>query len=352
MASPELPLVSVVVPVWNGERYLRESLDSILAQTYPRLEVLVMDDASTDGTPAIVAEYGERVRHVRQTETLGIYANANAGIERARGELVAVYHADDVYLPEIVEREVAYLRAHPEAGAVFCSDIFIDRDGRELGRLVLPPELRGGRPLPYRVILDALLTHKNRFLRCPGAMVRASVHADVGGYRQEQFRNTSDLEMWLRIARSYPIGILEEHLFLYRRGHGSSSERYHRLRTELDRYFTIVDLELEAGGKAVADAGALAAYEAHRAEENLLRALAYYLRGDAAGARTVLGEVGARSLAGSRRVQRGRLLALLAIMRVLTRLPRLAPAAALLAWWRARPRTASVRAISGAAGRR
>src|SRR5947209_16553719 len=98
------PLVSIIVPVFNGERYLRESLDSILGQTYPRTEVLVMDDASTDGTPRIVASYGNNVRYRRQRENRGIYGNSNDGVAVARGELVAVYHADDVYLPTVVER--------------------------------------------------------------------------------------------------------------------------------------------------------------------------------------------------------------------------------------------------------
>ena len=90
------PLVSIVVPVFNGAKYLRESLDSILAQTYRSIEVLVMDDASTDETPEIIASYGDRVIHVRQRENRGIYGNANDGIERARGEYIAIYHADDL----------------------------------------------------------------------------------------------------------------------------------------------------------------------------------------------------------------------------------------------------------------
>src|SRR5689334_22259492 len=99
------PRVSVVVPVWNGERFLRESLDSILLQTFPSLEVIVMDDASTDGTEQIVRSYGDAVRYHRQSATRGIYGNCNDGIALARGEFIAIYHADDIYDPTIVERE-------------------------------------------------------------------------------------------------------------------------------------------------------------------------------------------------------------------------------------------------------
>ena len=269
----DLPLVSVVVPVRNGEAHLRESLDSILEQTYPRLEVIVVDDASTDTTPAILASYGDRIRVHRQSATRGIYGNANDGIAVAQGELVGVFHADDVYLPEMVEREVAWLERHPEAGAVFCSDVFVDGEGRELGRLSLPPEVRGERPLDYRTVVNTLLTHTNVFLRCPTALVRASVYREVGCYRDDEFKNSSDMEMWLRLARSHPIGVLEEHLLLYRRGHGSSSEQYHRMRTDPFRFFRIVDLELEGGGRAVATPEALRAFEAHRAVDTVLRAV-------------------------------------------------------------------------------
>ena len=130
-----MPLVSILVPSYNGTAFLREALDSILAQTYPDVEIILLDDASTDDTPAIAAEYGSRISYVRQPNNLGIYDNVNVGIARACGSLIATYHADDIYLPTIVEAQVAYFQAHPEVGAVFCSDIFVDAHGEEYGRL-------------------------------------------------------------------------------------------------------------------------------------------------------------------------------------------------------------------------
>jgi glycosyltransferase involved in cell wall biosynthesis len=325
-----LPLVSIVVPVWNGERFLRESLDSILGQTYPRLEVIAVDDASTDATPEILRSYRDRIRVERHPETRGIYGGANTGIGLAHGELVGVFHADDVYLPEMVAREVAWLHRYPEAGAVFCSDVFVDEAGRELGRLRLPDEVRGGRPLDYAAILNALLRNHNVFLRCPTALVRADVYRELGGYRDHEFKNTSDLEMWLRIARSYPLGVLEDHLLRYRRGHGSSSERYHGARTDANRFFRILDLELDEGGRAVAAPDALSAFEAHRAVDSVLRAVRHYVIGDREQALSVLCEARLSALAGSRRIQRGRMLALALGLHVVLRVPRVRPVARLL----------------------
>ena len=319
-----MPLVSIVVPVWNGERFLRESLDSILAQTYPRLEVIVVDDASTDETPEILASYGDRIRILRQPQTRGIYGNANDGIALARGDFVGVFHADDVYVPEMVEREVVWLLDHSRSGAVFTSAVFVDLEGREFGRKNLPPEVRGNRELDYATVLNTLLARKNAFLGCPTALVRADVYRELGGYRDGTFKNTSDLEMWLRIARSHSIGVIEDCLIHYRRGHGSSSERYHRLRTDQERFFTILDLELDAeNGRAVATPDALKAYEAHRSVDTTMRAVSHYILGERTEARAVLGQVRLRTLAGSPRVQRTRMVTLACVMHVLVRLPRI-----------------------------
>jgi glycosyltransferase involved in cell wall biosynthesis len=327
--APELlearPLVSIVVPVLNGERYLVESLDSILAQTYRPIEVLVMDDASTDATASIIASYGDRIIRHRQPRPQGIYANVNTGLELARGELIATYHADDVYDPEIVEREVEFLARYPQAAAVFCRDVFIDSAGRPFGTLELPAGRRYDAPLGYETVVNTLLEYKNAILRCPSAMVRASVYRELGGYNQDEFKNTSDLEMWLRIARRFPLGVLDEPLFRYRRGHGSSSERYHKLRLEPERFFTIMDLELQRVGRDRVPPPVLASYEAHRADDLLKVAAANYVAGHRDEMRRALAEVRARRILAGRHVRRRRLLVLWALLRVLAPLPNLPP---------------------------
>src|SRR5260221_12749047 len=112
MTQASTPLVSIVVPVFNGARYLRESLDSIVQQSYPRIEELVMDDASTDATPEIVSSYGNRVKSHRQPCNRGQFGNVNDGIAMAQGEIIALHHADDVYAPSIFGKEVEFLRSY------------------------------------------------------------------------------------------------------------------------------------------------------------------------------------------------------------------------------------------------
>lgn len=316
-------LVSVVVPAFNAERYLGECLESILGQSYPNLEVIVMDDASTDGTAEVARSFGARIRYHRQNANRGIYRNADDGIALAGGEFVAVYHADDVYLPEIVSRQVAWLEANPASGAAFCLDILVDERGREYGRLQIPDELAGERPLEFRQVFNGLLRRKNSFLVCPTSMVRAAVYRELGGYRQEMFANSADLDMWIRISHSYPIGILEAHLVRYRHFHDSSSRRYHHLRTTPERYFAIMDHHLAAGARAIALPDALRDYEAHRAQDWILIAAALYIERRRREMPGALARVDVASLLASPRIRRTRMIALYLSLLVLSRLPRI-----------------------------
>ena len=317
-----LPLVSIIVPVSNGEKYLRESLDSILAQTYSPCEILVMNDASTDSTLDIIATYGNRLRHHSQSQNKGQYQIVNEALSMVQGTYIAVYHADDVYEPSIVQKEVEFFENHPEVGAVFCQDIFIDAEGNEYGRLTIPAEIRHLPALTYPTIFNAVMTHKNRFFRAPSSMVRASVYKDVGPYRPSEFEGASDLEMWLRIGRKYPIGILPEYLFRYRHGHGNWNQRYHHLRTEEEEYFRVIDHYLSEGGDQLPTFGAHRAYEAHRAEDNLMRSINLYILGRSKEAKAILSSTNVIRLLSSSAVQRLRLLALFFAMSLLVRIPR------------------------------
>jgi glycosyltransferase involved in cell wall biosynthesis len=111
------PLVSVVVPVWNGEAYLGEALDSVLAQDYGPLEVVVVDDGSTDGSAAVAARYGDPVRCVRQANQ-GPAAARNRGLAESRGALLAFLDADDRWLPGKLTRQVAWLAGEPGVDVV------------------------------------------------------------------------------------------------------------------------------------------------------------------------------------------------------------------------------------------
>ena len=321
--TEDLPLVSIVVPAYNAARFLRASLDSIVAQSYSAKEILLMDDASTDETGKIAQSYGDRILYYRQPQNRGQFGNVDDGIARARGKYIAVYHADDIYHPEIVAREVAFLEAHPQAGAVFALDIFIDAQGKEWGRLNLPPGIPGGEPLDYATVLNTILCRKNCMFPAPSSMVRADVYRAVGPYRGREFPVAGDFEMFFRIARQYRVGILEEYLFRYRWGHGNADQLDRLLRTGTEPYFAIMDEHLSAGARNLAKPAALAAHEAHRSEDALMRAVSSYIVGDRNTMRISLAEASWRRILGSNQVQRYRLVLLYLLLTVLSAVPQL-----------------------------
>jgi glycosyltransferase involved in cell wall biosynthesis len=115
------PLISCIVPVFNGEKYLSEALESILKQTYGPIEIIVVDDGSTDGTGAVAARYGKRIRYLKQPNA-GEAAARNRGLSMAQGEFVALLDADDLWHPEKIARQIVECQEKPEID--FCFTAF------------------------------------------------------------------------------------------------------------------------------------------------------------------------------------------------------------------------------------
>ena len=113
------PLVSCIIPVWNGEKYLAEAIESVVGQAYPAIEIVVVDDGSTDGTPALLSSYGERVVTIRQDQA-GPAVARNAGIERSKGEYIAFLDADDIWDPRKTELQMERFRDRQDLSVCLC----------------------------------------------------------------------------------------------------------------------------------------------------------------------------------------------------------------------------------------
>src|SRR5262245_42249310 len=143
--SRSASLVSVVMPVYNGERHLREAIDSVLRQTHRNLELIVVDDGSTDGSAEIARAFGDQVRLIRQAN-VGSAVARNVGIASARGEFVAFIDADDGWVSNKLELQVRYLVEHPDVGMVYHGWIVWEGDApalaalEALARLAVPDE--------------------------------------------------------------------------------------------------------------------------------------------------------------------------------------------------------------------
>jgi glycosyltransferase involved in cell wall biosynthesis len=171
------PRISVVMPVWNGEAYLREAIDSILSQTFTDFELIVIDDGSTDGTAQILQSYRDTRIRIIQEGHLGFVGAVNRGVAAARAEWIARQDADDVSLPTRLEKQWEAIQKRPTA--VFC---YIDIKAiGDQGRIERQPRLPRSR---------ALVALKSCF-QCPvcvgAALIKRSTFLEAGGYREEEF---------------------------------------------------------------------------------------------------------------------------------------------------------------------
>jgi glycosyltransferase involved in cell wall biosynthesis len=289
MSEPR-PLVSICISAYNVERYLAEALRSVLGQTYAKLEIIVLDNGSADRTLAVAESFHDpRLRSLRVPVNLGAYEAMNQIAGMASGQYIAIYHSDDVYERTIVEREVAHLTAHADVGAVFTTHHFMDEGGQIYGGVSLPARLAGRPSLTYDEIMTHTVRRKNALFCCPTFMVRREVLQAVGPFRPERYGIATDLEMWLRVARHFPIAILNERLVRYRRGPHQWSARYLNARTEPEAFFHVMDEYLAIDNwRDKLSREDLVEYAFHRGDDATFRAANLVRRGDAAAAMALL----------------------------------------------------------------
>src|SRR5215510_13638387 len=203
-----MPLVSVVIPIYNGERFLRESLESVLAQTFQDYEIVCVDDGSMDGSCALLKQYGARVR-VIQLANAGQSAARNVGVRQASGGFVAFLDQDDRWYPSKLAQQVTVLSAEPDVVMVHCNYDRIDGDGRVLvaGAALVERASALASPLG-RLIGEALVF--------PSAMmVRRDVFQGVGGFDPE-LRGFEDFDLIARLKQQGRLVLLRESGMAYR----------------------------------------------------------------------------------------------------------------------------------------
>lgn len=198
--SRELPLVSVVMPVYNGERYLREAIDSVLSQEGVRVELVVVDDGSTDGSPGIIKEYSGRITSIWQPNSRQAVAQNNA-IRNSVGEYVAYLDSDDVCLPGRLRRQVDFLEKNPDFDLVYCATEYIDSEGNTL-MIKIPKE-----PDPLRLLYLNDVPH-SAVMHRRGALERV-------GLFDETYPN-QDWDLWVRFSEVSRLGLLPLPLVKYR----------------------------------------------------------------------------------------------------------------------------------------
>jgi hypothetical protein len=203
-------MVSVVLPVWNGERFLAEAVESVLSQTLDTIELLLVDDGSTDATSDIAHVFMCRDPRVRviHIERRGIAHALNAGIAQARGRYVARMDADDISCPSRLQKQIAYLDANPDCVAVGSAVAVIDETGEHVGTRKFPEHHEG--------ITDKLISGWSNAFAHPTVVMRREALLAVGGYRDECVPS-EDLDLWIRLSKVGKLANISERLLQYRR---------------------------------------------------------------------------------------------------------------------------------------
>jgi glycosyltransferase involved in cell wall biosynthesis len=202
-----MALVSVIIPVYNGARWIGQALRSAFAQTYRDFEVIVVDDGSTDDLDAALAEWTGRIIFERQANG-GPGSARNRGLARANGRFVAFLDADDEWLPDKLALQVQYFERYPQTGLLHTALV-----GDTLGRAETGGD---GMPPPENVFCG--LFHTDFFIRTLTVMAPRAVVLEAGGFDERREIHVEDWDLWLRIAARHPIGYLPRRLALHRQG--------------------------------------------------------------------------------------------------------------------------------------
>lgn len=213
------PIVSVIVPAYNAERTIIDTVASVLCQSESRIEVLVVDDGSSDRTPELVSGLSDRRLRLIRQENAGVSAARNRGAREARGRFLAFLDSDDTWDPAKIEAEVSTLEAEPDAGLAYCWTRRVDLQGRQLGAGGARIEARGS--VFERLILGNFIGGGCPFL------VRREVFERVGGF-DESIRTAEDWDFYLRVARIAQISCVPRVLVDYRVHPGSKSHQLER----------------------------------------------------------------------------------------------------------------------------
>lgn len=238
----EYPLVTIVTPTYNRAGYLPETLESILAQSYPNIEHIILDDGSTDDTREVVERfrprYGARQLIYDRHENMGEARTVSKGWQMARGDFIITVNSDDVVYPAMVEKEVAVMQAHPEALVAYPDADMIDETGAYLRDLILP-DYDFDKMLFWRLCLPSV-----------GTMMRRKI-IYIEGVRDPQYRYIGDYEYWLRVALHGPFVHIPEKLAAWRLHTGAATvgippDIFHDEHlSSLQKFYTRRDLSTE-----------------------------------------------------------------------------------------------------------
>lgn len=238
-----MPKISVVMPVYNGEKYLREAIDSILNQTLSDFEFIIINDASTDKTEEIIKSYTDnRIKYLKNEKNLGVAGTLNKGLDVAKGEYIARMDADDISLPLRFEKQVKFMDKHRNIAV--CGGVMehFGADDNKKAYTVL-----GIDNMRINFLFDSCLFH-------PTVMMRKSVIENEHYRYDTQFDKVEDFELWTRLVLKYGIDNINQTLLKYRIHQNQVTQNYnneHKEKASKVRYNYLKALGVKADNEEI-----------------------------------------------------------------------------------------------------
>ncbi|MFQ3234633.1 MAG: glycosyltransferase involved in cell wall biosynthesis [Paraglaciecola sp.] len=225
MNKRTLPIVTVVIPMFNVEKYIEKCITSVLAQTFKNFEVICVDDGCTDNTPIILKQYTDPRMRVITQKNRGLACARNRGIQAAKGIYIALLDSDDCWADEKLAKHVLHLNSNPEIGVSYCPSLFIDKNGNMIGM--------GQYPKLTKISFKDILC-RNPIGNGSAPVIRKRLLEEISTKNQEQsrkyyfdetLRQSEDIELWVRIAllNTWKFEGIPEPLTYYRINNGSLS---------------------------------------------------------------------------------------------------------------------------------
>ncbi|MFH2141155.1 MAG: glycosyltransferase [Bacteroidota bacterium] len=201
--------VSIIMPVFNGEKFIRFAIESVINQTYRDFEFIIINDASTDNTKSIIEEYidsDNRIKIITNDENIKIVRSINIGLKHAKGEFIARIDSDDIWEKDKLEQQIKYLSQNPSLHLLGTSKIIIDENGNIM-------KSNEKKIYNYKDIKKNILKYN---LFCHSSVIFKKSLTDSIGYYNEVYKNSEDYEYWIRIITLYESEILPDILVRYR----------------------------------------------------------------------------------------------------------------------------------------
>ena len=244
-------VVSICIPSYNSQKTIAKTVHSLISQTYKNLEIIIIDNCSTDGTVKIVQEFTDpRIKIIQTDKHLpAAEKNWNRCFQYFNGKFLGIFHADDVYHPDMIFRQIEMFNENPTVGCIFTHGNIINENDEIVGEIPFPSDIKWGIPFTYLELVNKILEYGD-FLPCPSALIRSNLYKKLSPFRYDQFGSASDLDMWLRAARCMPVMIIDKKMIYYRISKTQGTQLLNRGRTHEADFFRVMDFHLAYNGNS------------------------------------------------------------------------------------------------------